>query len=144
MEDHMARQEENTMKKETFINVRKLAALDIVFHGPRLILAEFAFGMVLCAALGLWSFFSPIHSLFMIIIGCFLLWVALNYVPLLLYAISIVRRKSAQQEVAFELAHKDTYARKYTLQTTIFLLVPLVLPLLAAYQEVHHRSRQEL
>ncbi len=80
----------------------------------------------------------------MILIGCFFLWVALNYVPLLLYAISIVRRKSAQQEVAFELAHKDTYARKYTLQTTMLLLVPLVLPVLAAYQEVHRRSHQGL
>jgi len=142
----MPQQEENTVKSETFINVRKLAALDIVFHGSRLILIEFALGMVVCAALGLWSFsfLSPIHSTFMIIIGCFFLWVALNYLLLLLYAISIVRRKSAQQEVAFELAHKDTYARKYTLQTTMFLLVPLVLPLLAVYQEMHHRSRQEL
>lgn len=140
----MLQPEENAVKSETFINVRKLAALDIVFHGSRLILAEFALGMVLCAIFGLWSFLSPIHSPFMIVIGCFLMWVALNYVPLLLYAISIVRRKSAQQEVAFELAHKDAYARKYTLQTTMFLLVPLVLPLLAVYQEVHHRSRQEL
>ncbi len=137
-------QEENTMKSETLINVRKLAALDIVFHGPRLILAEFAFGVVLCATLGLWSFHSPIHSPFMIIIGCFFLWVALNYVPLLLYTISLVRRKSAHQEVAFELAHKDAYARKYTLQTTMLLLVPLVMPVLAVYQEVRHRSRQEL
>ncbi len=140
----MPQREENAVKSETFINVRKLAALDIVFHGPRLILAEFALGMVVCTILGLWSFFSPIHSTFMIIIGCFFLWVALNYVPLLLYAISIVRRQSAHQEVAFELAHKDIYARKYTLQTAMLLLVPLVLPLLAVYQEMHHRSRQEL
>jgi len=143
MEDHMPQQEENAVKSERFITVRKLAALDIVFHGSRLILIEFALGMVVCAILGLWSFFSPIHLLFMIIIGCFFLWVALNYLLLLLYAISIVRRKSAHQEVAFELVHKDTYARKYTLQTTMLLLVPLVLPLLAVYQEVHHRSRQE-
>jgi hypothetical protein len=144
MENRMPQQEENTMKSETLITIRKLAALDIVFHGPRLILAEFALGVVVCTSLGLWSFLSPIHSPFMIIIGCFFLWVALNYVTLLLYAISIVRRKSAHQEVAFELAHKDTYARKYTLQTTMLLLVPLVLPLLAVYQEAHHCSRQGL
>jgi hypothetical protein len=144
MENRKPQQEENIMKNETLINIRKLAALDIVFHGPRLILAEFAFGMVVCSALGLWSFLSPIHSPFMIIIGCFFLWVALNYVTLLLFAMSIVRRKSAYQEVSFELAHKDTYARKYTLQTTLLLLVPLVLPLLAVYQEVHHHSRQKL
>ena len=76
----------------------------------------------------------------MIILGSFFLWVALNYVTLLLYAMSIVRRKSAHQEVAFELAHKDTYARAYTLQTT---MLPLVLPLLAVYQEIHHCSPQE-
>lgn len=132
------------MKSETFINVRKLAALDIVFHGPGLILAEFAFGMVLCATFGLWSFLSPIHSTFMIIVGCYLLGVALNYVPLLLYAISIVRHTSTQQEVAYELAHKHASARKYTLQTTALLLVPLVLLLLAVYQEVHRRSHQGL
>jgi len=132
------------MKSETLLNVRKLAALDIAFHGPRLILAEFALGVVVCAALSLGSFLNPIHSPFMIIIGCFFLWVALNYVTLLLYAMSIVSRKSAYQAVAFELAHNDTYARKYTLQTTMLLLVPLVLPLLAVYQEAHHRSRQGL
>lgn len=140
----MPQREENAVKSETFINVRKLAALDIAYHGPRLILAEFALGLIVCAILGLWSFLSPMHSPFMIIIGCFFLWVALNYVPLLLYAISIVRRKSAQQEVGFELAHKDAYARKYTLQTTMLLLVPLVLPLLAVYQEMHPRSHQDL
>jgi len=133
MEDHILQPEGNTLKSETFIDVRKLAALDIVFHGSRLILVEFAFGMVLCAIFGLWSFLSPIHSPFMLVISCFLLGVALNYVPLSLYAISIVRRKSAQQEVDFELAHKDAYARKYTLQTIMLLLIPLVLPLLAVY-----------
>jgi len=136
----MAQQEENIMKSGSVINVRKLAALDIVFHGPRLILAEFTLGTVLCAILGLWSFLSPIYSPFMIIIGSFFLWVALNYV-LLLFAKSIVKRTSAHQEMAFELAHEATSARKYALQTTTLLLV---LPQLAMYQEVHHRSHQGL
>jgi hypothetical protein len=35
-----------------FMNVRKLAALDIVFHGPRLILVEFAIGVLLPLAIG--------------------------------------------------------------------------------------------
>ena len=137
----MAQQEENIMKSERFINIRKLAALDIDFHGYRLILAEFTLGMVLCAILGLWSFLSPIYSPFMIIIGSFFLWVALNYVLLLLFAKSIVKRKSALQEMAFELAHEATSARKYALLTTTLLLV---LPQLAMYQEVHHRSHQGL
>lgn len=138
-EDALQQQQENMIKSGGIINVRKLAALDIVFHGPKFILIEFGLGVFGCAALGLFSiyfglFHGPNHSLFASILGCFLLWVALNYVPLLLYTISIVRHKSAHQEVAYELEHKDTYAAKYTLQSAL-LLVPLAMVILAAYQE---------
>jgi hypothetical protein len=138
-EDDMQQQQENMIKSARFIDVRKLAALDIVFHGPKFILIEFALGVFGCAALGLFStyyglFHGPDHSLSAIILGCYLLGVALNYVPLLLYAMSIVRQKSAHQEVAYELAYKDEYAGKYTLQSAL-LLVPLAMLLLAVYQE---------
>ncbi|HEY6287285.1 MAG TPA: hypothetical protein VIX20_16585 [Ktedonobacteraceae bacterium] len=101
----------------TIINIRKLAALDIAFHGPKFILIEFALVVFGCAALGIFSmyfglFHGPNHSLSAVIMGCFLLWIALNYVPLLIYAMSIVKHKSAHQEVAYELAHKDKYAGK--------------------------------
>ncbi|HJT56183.1 MAG TPA: hypothetical protein VJ761_06800 [Ktedonobacteraceae bacterium] len=43
--------------------------------------------------------------------------------------------------MAFELAHKDRYARKYTLQSFL-LVVPLAVPILALYQEWQRRSRQ--
>jgi len=133
-------------KSGRVINVRKLAALDIVLHGPRFILIEFGLGVLGCAVLGLFSmhyglFNGPDHSLFAILIGCFLLGIALNYVPLLLYAISIVRQKNAHQEVAYELEHKDTYAVKYTLQSTL-LLVPLAIPMLTAYQELQKRGKR--
>jgi hypothetical protein len=126
------------------INIRKLAALDIAFHGPKFILIEFALGVIGCAALGLFSiyfglFHSPSYSLFAVIMGCFLLWIALNYVPLLIYAISIVRHKSAQQEVAYELEYRDKYAGKYMRQSTL-LLIPLAIPALAVYQELQKRS----
>ncbi len=126
------------------INIRKLAALDIACHGPKFILIEFALGVFGCVALGLFSlyfglFHGPNHSLFAVFMGCFLLWIGLNYVPLLIYAISIVRHKSAQQEVAYELEHKDKYAKKYTFQS-ILLLIPLAIPALSAYQEMQKRS----
>ena len=126
------------------INIRKLAALDIVFHGPKFILIEFALGVLGCAALGLFSmyfglFHSPNHSLFAVVMGCFLLGIALNYVPLLLYAISIVKQKSAKQEVAYELEHRDKYAGKYLGQSTL-LLIPLAVPALAFYQELQKRT----
>src|SRR5437868_10689000 len=107
----MAQQESDAFKNESFINIRKLAALDIVLHGPKLILAEFALAVCFCGALGVFSLFAFFrnsgHPLFSAIVGCFLSWIALNYVPLLLYAISIVKHRSAQEEVAFELAHRD-------------------------------------
>ena len=123
-----------------FINIRELAALDIAFHGPRFILIEFALGVLGCAALGLFSlyfglFHGPNCSQFAIIMGCFLIWIALNYAPLLIYAISIVRHKSAHREVAYELEHRDRYAGKYMRQSTL-LLIPLAIPTLAVYQEL--------
>ena len=129
----------------TIINIRKLAALDIAFHGPKFILIEFVLGVSGSAALGLFSlyyglFHGPNHSLFAVIMGCFLLWIALNYVPLLIYAISIVRHKSAQQEAAYEIAHKDKYMGKYRLQSAILILAPLGIMILSVYQELQKRS----
>lgn len=129
---------------ETIINIRKLAALDIVFHGPKFILAEFALAVFGCAALGFFSLYYGLfhgsnHSLFAVFLGCFLLWIALNYLPLMIYAISIVRHKSAHQEVAYELEHKDIYAKKYTFQSTL-ILVPFAVPALAAYQEMQKHT----
>ena len=139
----MLQQEDDTVKDEAFINIRKLAALDIVFHGPKLILAEFVLTVGLSGALGVFclSFFfrSPDHPLLAIILGVVLLWITVNYVPLLIYAIGFVRHKNAESEVAFELAHKERYARKYMLQS-LLLAVPLVVPILAVVQERRKRS----
>jgi hypothetical protein len=129
---------ENAHNDSTIINIRKLAALDIVFHGPKFILVEMALGVFGSAALGFAiaapGFFAGHFSLNQIMVSSYVLFIALNYVPLLLYAISIARQRSAQEEVAFELAHKDRYARKYTGQSFLVLL-PLVVPVLAIWQE---------
>ena len=139
LEEAMQQQENDRSRQEMFINIRKLAALDIVFHGSRLIIAEFALGVTFCGALGIFNLFTffhnPSHPPFTAILGFFLSWLAVNYIPLLLYAISIVRGKSAAREVAFELEHKDIYARKYSLQS-LLLAFPLVIPLLALSQEI--------
>jgi hypothetical protein len=126
------------------IKIRKLAALDIAFHGPKLILIEFTLGVFGCVALGLFAIYFGLfhglnHSLFAVILGCYLLCIALNYVPLLLYTISIVRHKSAHLEVAYELEHRDKYAGKYLGQSTL-LLIPLAVPALAFYQELQKRT----
>ena len=134
----MQQQESNTSKGTFFINIRKLVALDIVWHGSKLILAEFLLTVGLSGALAVFSLSfvsrTSAHPLFALILSLVFLWVALNYVPLLLYAFHFARHKNAELEVAFELAHKERYARKYQLQS-LLLFVPLVVPILAIIQE---------
>jgi len=134
----MSEQEAQIAARETIINIRKLAALDLVFHGSRFILIEFAAGVFLCGGAGAFALIGfardAAHPLFTLIIGLVLSWIGLNYIPLLLYAINIVRRGSARQEVAFELAHKEFYGLKYTLQSLI-LILPLIVPVLTLVQE---------
>jgi hypothetical protein len=130
--------EQKNAQGEMFINIRKLAALNICMNGPWIILTEFAFGVVASGILGIYSlyiFFSSTTSpFFMVIIGIVLVWITLNYIPMLLYAISIVRRKSALQEATFEPAHRKSIMRRYAIQS-IFLMLPLIIPVLAIYQE---------
>jgi uncharacterized membrane protein len=139
----MQQQESDTSKDAPFINIRKLAALDIVWHGPKLILAEFLLTVGLGGALAVFSlsFFirTSTHPLFALILSLVFLWVALNYVPLLLYALHFARHKNAELEVAFELAHKERYARKYQLQS-LLLFVPFVVPILTIVQEWQKHS----
>ncbi len=126
------------------ISVRKLAAMDILFHGPKLILVEFALGMILCAVLGLWLLYrglgpGPNRSLILAVLGGGLLGIGLNYLPLLLYGIQIVRYQSAQHEIALELAHPEIYQRRYGLQSVIFIIVPFALLVLAIIQVAQRR-----
>jgi hypothetical protein len=70
------------------INVRKLVALDIVLHGPKFILTEFGVGTPTILAVGLWLVFTNAFLL-----GLYLFFTGINYVPLLIYAIVIARAK---------------------------------------------------
>lgn len=138
----MHTQDTSARSEGSIINVRKLVALDIVFHGAVFITGEFALAVVGASALGLFSiFFFLGRGAYPIVVGCYLLGMALNYVPLLLYAIAIVRRKSAREEVAFEVEHKGKYVRRYTLQS-LLLLVPLLVFFLALYQEARNRRKE--
>jgi hypothetical protein len=126
------------------INVRKLVALDIALHGARFIVGEFAIGIALCAALGVWLAVSALPlghaaSAFKLVLGAYFLCLALNYVPMLLYAIALARSKSARQEVAAEMPAKGKYPLKYAVQQ-LLLVVPLAIPLLALGQEMRRRT----
>ena len=109
----------------------------MALHGPRLILIEFAVGVIGCAVLGGYSVALGVRLLahgltWQLFLGIALLWVALNYVPLLLHAIDIVRCGSARQEAAYELAHPEIMRRYTVLQ--LWLLVPFAMVIMALAQ----------
>lgn len=120
-------------KRETFINVRKLAALDMALHGARFILAEFALGVALCGAGGVWILARGDRSAPTLLLGVVLLSAALNYVPLLLHAIALARGGDPRAEVTRELEQRNRAFRKYTVQQ-LLILVPLAIVLLALIQ----------
>lgn len=100
------------------LNVRKLVALDMTFLGTRVIVAEYAVGVVLPAVIGLLSLRRGA-----LLLGIPLLWIALNYVPLFLHSVDLARRGTARQEVAAELADRRQ-ARSYSWRQ-LWILVPL-------------------
>ena len=139
----MQSQESDTGKERLFISIRKLAALDIVWHSVRLILIEFLLTVGVGGVLTVFSlsYFlrTAEHPLFALLLSVVFLGVTLNYVPLLLYSIHFARHKNAERAVALELAHKDQYARKYQVQS-LLLFVPFFVAILAVAQEWQKRT----
>lgn len=116
------------------IQIRKLVAVDMVWLGPRVVLIEYALGVVLPLLLGVWSVrvglsSHPPTSLWQIGFGLWLIGIALNYVPLFLYARAIAGADTAEEEGRPELARP----RHYGLQQVI-ILVPLLVVLVALAQ----------
>ena len=90
------------MMRFHFIEVRKLAAVDMVLHGTRVIVAEFAIGVLLLLAVGLVSLRVGLDqsldwSNWQAVFGIWLVAIAANYVPLFLYALAIARAGTVQQ-----------------------------------------------
>ena len=109
------------------LNVRKLVALDMTFLGTRVVVFEYAAGVVLCAVIG---FFSLARGAYLF--GVPLLWIGLNYVPLLLHSVDLARRGTARQEVADELANLSR-ARSYSWRQ-LWIVVPFAIVALALVQ----------
>jgi hypothetical protein len=128
-----------------FINVRKLAALDLVFHGSRFVLIEFAGAVVLTgvlAALSLRSaLWGPGHPVvWELVLGVLLASIGANYVPLLMNSVDLIRGGTAREEVALELEQAGQSQRRY--ETQQFLLaVPLAMVAIAIVQALASRPR---
>lgn len=115
------------------INIRKLAAIDIAFLGSRIIIGEFLLGVIGPAALGIFIALRA-HSAFQWAMGINFLAMGLNYVPLLVYAVSLTRSGDARALMADEIeSGKREAMRKYR-RGSLLLLLPFVIPVLALLQ----------
>jgi hypothetical protein len=128
-----------------FINIRKLAVLDLAFHGPRFALIEFGGAVALTgglAALSLRSaLWGPGHPvIWEIFLGVLLAGVGANYLPLLINAVSLIRAGTAHQEVALELELASKSQRRYGTQQFL-LAVPFVVLAVAVGQVVASKPR---
>jgi hypothetical protein len=106
----------------------------MVWLGTRVIVAEYALGVALPLALGIVSLraglTAPTPSVWQVGLGIWLVTIALNYIPLLLHAVSLARSGMVKEEGEPELTH----ARRYGIQQVI-ILVPLLVVILALVQE---------
>jgi hypothetical protein len=113
------------------VDFRKLAAIDVAFLGPKIILAEFAAGALFSIALGIFALFRS-HSGSGIAIGIYLLCLGINYVPMFGYALGIGSRDNAKYTLGDELQQSRTEMSKYRRQS-LLLLIPLSVPLFALF-----------
>ena len=114
-------------------NARKLAAIDLIFLGPKVIITEFSAGVFLSAVLGIFVLVRGHHSHAQIVLGLYLISLGINYVPMLNHAIRISRAKSARAELGNELDDKRVAMAKYRRQS-LWLLLPMIVPLMALAQ----------
>ena len=116
------------------IKIRKLAAVDMAWLGTRVILTEYAIGVILPFILGLLSirsgFFGPTPSAWESVLGIWLVGIAANYVPLFIYAVLIAKAGTGKEEGEPEIAH----AKRYGIQQVI-ILVPWLVIIVALIQE---------
>ncbi len=127
-----------------FINIRKLAALDLVFHGPRLVLIEFGGAVVLSVGLAVLSLRSAFSGsgrpvVWEIVLGVLLASIGANYIPLLVNAVSLIRSGTARQEVAEEMDQTRQPQRRYGTQQFL-LVVPFAVMVLALVQALGRRT----
>jgi hypothetical protein len=114
------------------LNPRKLAAIDIAFLGARLIIAEYAIGVLLSVALGILTLLRG-GSRWQLALGVYLILLGINYVPMLVYAVAISKRGSALAEMGDELTDQRRAMAKYRRQS-VFLLLPLMVAITALRQ----------
>lgn len=118
------------------IDLRKLAAIDIVFLGPKFVCAEYAAGVLLSLGLGVLVLFRS-SSRWGVVLGIYLICLAVNYAPMLSWAVSIRNKRKAQAELGGELSELRRAMAKYRRQSLLLLVPGLPLAVVA----IQERSR---
>jgi hypothetical protein len=117
------------------INIRKLAAVDMVWLGTRVILAEYFLGIVFPLILGWISIRAglskPVPIVWETALGFWLVSIGVNYIPLFTYAVLLSRAGTVKAEGHPELAH----AKRYGAQQ-IIILIPFLVGIVALMQEI--------
>jgi hypothetical protein len=93
-------------------DLRKLAAIDVAFLGPKFVLAEYAVGVIFSITLGIFVLLRS-QSYWQVVLGIYFLGLGANYIPMLCWAISIKDRQSARSELGSELTDKGRAMAKY-------------------------------
>jgi hypothetical protein len=116
-----------------FFTVREPVRMDLALHGPRFIISEFILATLIAFGLAggeLALFFLRDHAILQLEGGIFFLSCAVNALTFLALAIAITRRHESLSRAEYP----QRMALTRTLAAVIFLLVPLLFPILAAIQ----------
>jgi hypothetical protein len=106
------------------VNVRRLAAVDLSGLGPGIVIPEFALAVVGAPALGILTVLRS-GSFATTTFGVALIGLGVNYVPLLVHAIDLVRHSAVDVTIADHGLDRRALYAKYRRQS-LWLLLPFV------------------
>lgn len=111
------------------IQIKKLAAVDMIWIGSRIAIPEYLLGIILPLGLSVFSFYKG-----QTIMGIWLISIAANYVPLFIYAVNLKLTNKVEIVGRPEIA----YAKKYGTQQ-IIILIPFLVVILAILQKMSNK-----
>jgi hypothetical protein len=120
------------------VNARRLAAVDLSGLGPRIIIPEFALAVLGASAVGILTVLRS-ASVGMAACGVALIGLGVNYVPLLIHAIDLVRRSGVESAIADEPSDRRVLYTKYRKQS-LWLLLPFVVGTAALWQRTRRQT----
>lgn len=122
------------------IDPHKLAAIHIATLGPTFAIGNFASTALVCLSLAtliLWH----ADSCQLLTFGFYFVFLCINYVVMLFFALQINSRASARAEIRAELNKERGAMAEYRRQT-IYLLIPILVPVVAVQRRFRSRARR--